>query len=83
MEGVELDEELALDELGRRPRHLEVAVLARGTSRSWSTNEREGSEIARRVIAAMLAERVKVLLESTRTTSPTAGLSIVRRRRCS
>ena len=59
MEGGKLDEELA--RMSQVADHVTSNCVLLCNESFSSTNEREGSEIARRVIAAMLAERVKVL----------------------
>ena len=59
MEGGKLDEELA--RMSEIADHITANCVLLCNESFASTNEREGSEIARQVIAAMLAETVKVL----------------------
>ena len=60
MESGKLDEELA--RMSEMADQIRPGCLLLCNESFASTNEREGSEIARQVIGAMLAERVKVLL---------------------
>ena len=60
MESGKLDEELA--RMSEIADHIRAGCLLLCNESFASTNEREGSQIARQVIDAMLAERIKVVL---------------------